>query len=48
VLQRVQAHKLVLVGKSEVFKAMLIGPLAETGDIKLEDTNPEDFIEFLK
>jgi hypothetical protein len=44
----VVAHKLILARASSVLHAMLFGSMAEKGDIKIEDTDTNIFIKFLK
>lgn len=46
--ERVPAHKSILSSASDAFDSMLYGPLAEDGDIRLPDTAPEAFKDFLQ
>lgn len=46
--KEIAAHKLILAMKSPVFCQMFFGPLKETGDIKIVDTLPKAFTEFLQ
>ena len=39
----VHCHKFMLISRSHVFAAMLCGPLAETGEIKIPDVTVEIF-----
>lgn len=45
---RVPAHKSVLSKASDAFDRMFYGPMAEEADVKLPDTNPEAFRDFLQ
>ncbi|XP_031639147.1 BTB/POZ domain-containing protein 6-like [Contarinia nasturtii] len=44
----VPAHKNILSVGSPVFKAMFYGPMKEKGDVKIVDTSPNGFKEFLQ
>lgn len=46
--KEITAHKLILAINSPVFHQMFFGALKETGDIKIVDTSPEAFTEFLQ
>lgn len=44
----VEAHKIVLISASSVFKAMFFGPLAERGQVKIVDSSIEAFKSMLR
>lgn len=46
--ERVPAHKSVLSKASDPFDRMFYGPMAEEGDVKLPQTNPDAFRDFLQ
>lgn len=46
--ERVPAHKSILSKASDAFDKMFYGPMAEEGDVKLPDTSPEAFKDFLQ
>ena len=43
-----KAHKIILMSRSPVFKAMFDGPLAETGIVTIPDTDEQCFAVFLR
>lgn len=45
---KITAHKFILVTASQAFYAMLCGPLAEKGEIKIPDIEPDVFRTMLK
>ncbi|XP_031638068.1 uncharacterized protein LOC116350414 [Contarinia nasturtii] len=45
---KVAAHKTLLAAKSDVFKTMFCGSLKEAGEVKIADSNPVVFKEFLQ
>lgn len=45
---RVPAHKSVLSKASDAFDRMFYGPMAEESDVKLPETNPDAFKDFLQ
>lgn len=45
---RVPAHKSVLSKASDAFDRMFYGPMAEVADVKLPETNPDAFKDFLQ
>ncbi|OWF55517.1 BTB/POZ domain-containing protein 2-like [Mizuhopecten yessoensis] len=47
-MERISAHKLVLMSRSPVFYAMLEGPIADKGDIPIPDISDETFKLFLR
>ncbi|OWF55515.1 BTB/POZ domain-containing protein 2 [Mizuhopecten yessoensis] len=47
-MERISAHKLVLMSRSPVFYPMLEGPMAEKGDIPIPDISDETFKLFLR
>ena len=44
----VKAHKLILLSRSPVFRAMFTGPLQEKGNIKIPDSTHKAFRTFLR
>ncbi|KAG4066774.1 hypothetical protein HA402_012841 [Bradysia odoriphaga] len=46
--EKIPAHKNVLASSSPVFYAMFLGPIKETESVKIVDSSPEAFKEFLK
>lgn len=46
--ERVPAHKALLAGASDVFKAMFFGPVKEKGDVKMVGISAAAFKEFLQ
>ena len=44
----VRAHRILLVCRSPVFFAMLEGPLAEKGPVKIPDIEKDIFLHFLR
>lgn len=46
--ERVPAHKSVLSKASDAFDRMFYGPMSEVSDVKLPETNPEAFKDFLQ
>lgn len=47
-VQKVPAHKSILSASSPVFDAMFYGPHKQLGDVKIVDSTPEAFKEFLQ
>ena len=43
-----KAHKIILMGRSPVFRAMFNGPLAEKTDVTIPDTDQHSFSVFLR
>ena len=43
-----KAHKMILMGRSPVFRAMFSGPLAEKTDVTIPDTDQHSFSVFLR
>lgn len=48
ILQEIKAHRSVLSSCSDVFQAMLYGPLAETTPIRVTDIDGNNFYILLK
>lgn len=47
--QEISAHKYILITRSEVFEAMIVGPLHEHSDtIEIPDVNPHSFRKLLE
>lgn len=46
--EKIPAHKNILASSSPVFHAMFLGPIRESDTVKIIDSNPEVFKEFLK
>lgn len=44
---RIPAHKTILAMASPTFRSMFYGPIPEQGDIRIVDSSPEEFKEFL-
>ena len=46
--KEMKAHKIILMARSPVFRAMFAGPLAESGNIDIPDTTEHSFSVFLR